>query len=100
LCPSFAVISKGKVLLSGSPAAHVQAIRGRVWQRLVPRESIEQVQKSLPVISSRPSGGEVVVHAFAPASPGEGFEPIEPTLEDVYFSAVAGHLDQPLAAAA
>jgi len=100
LCPSFAVISKGRVILSGSPAANVQAIRGKVWQRSVPRESIEQVQKSLPVISSRPSGGEVVVHAFGAASPGEGFEPVEPSLEDVYFSAVAGHIAPPLAAAA
>ena len=100
LCPSFAVISKGRVLLSGSPAANVQAIRGKVWQRSVPRESIEQVQKSLPVISSRPSGGEVVVHAFGASQPGEGFEPAEPSLEDVYFSAVAGHLAPPLAAAA
>ncbi len=99
LCPSFAVISKGRVVLSGSPEANVRAIRGKVWRRSVSRESLQEIQKTLPVISSRPSGGEIVVHAFAAAAPGEGFEPIEPTLEDVYFSAVAGHL-APQAAAA
>jgi ABC-type multidrug transport system ATPase subunit len=99
LCPSFAVISKGRVLLSGSPEANVQAIRGKVWRRTVQREAIEEVQKSLPVISSRPSGGEIVVHAFAESAPGAGFESVEPRLEDVYFSAVAGHLGHLPAAA-
>jgi len=99
LCPSFAVISKGRVLLSGSPEANVRAIRGKVWRRTVSRESIQEVQKSQPVISSRPSGGEIVVHAFAGAAP-EGFEPVEPSLEDVYFSAVAGHIGEPAAVAA
>jgi ABC-type multidrug transport system ATPase subunit len=99
LCPSFAVISKGRVVLSGSPEANVRAIRGKVWRRTVSRESIQEVQKSFPVISSRPSGGEIVVHAFADAAP-EGFQSTEPSLEDVYFSAVAGHLGQPATVAA
>ena len=95
LCPSFAVISKGRVVLAGSPEANVRAIRGKVWRRTVPREAIEGVQKSLPIISSRPSAGEIVVHAYADSAPDAGFEAVEPELEDVYFSAVAGHLAQP-----
>ncbi|HXF78819.1 MAG TPA: ABC transporter ATP-binding protein [Usitatibacter sp.] len=97
LCPSFAVISKGRVLLSGSPEANTRAIRGKIWRRTVAREAIEGVQKSLPIISSRPSGGEIVVHAYADSAPGAEFESAEPRLEDVYFSAVAGHIARPAA---
>ena len=32
------------------------------------------------------------MHVYSDASPGPGFEPAEPDLEDVYFSTMAGHI--------
>ena len=90
LCPSFAVISKGRVLLAGEPAAQVERLRGRIWRRVVARERREEVA-GLPVISTRLQSGSTVVRAYSD-TPLEGFEGVEPDLEDVYFSAVAGHL--------
>jgi ABC-type multidrug transport system ATPase subunit len=90
LCPSFAVISKGRVLLAGEPAAQVERLRGRIWRRVVARERREEVA-GLPVISTRLQSGSTVVRAYSEAQL-EGFEGVEPDLEDVYFSAVAGHL--------
>jgi ABC-type multidrug transport system ATPase subunit len=92
LCPRFAVISKGKVLLTGEPKDAVERLRGRIWRRVVAREELSDVQSSLPVISTRLQSGSTVVRAYSSASPGAGFEPAEAELEDVYFSAVAGHL--------
>jgi len=92
LCPSFAVISKGKVLLSGDPHASVEKLAGRIWRRVVDRSELEAVQASMPVISTRLQSGRTVVRANAESSPGAGFEPVEADLEDVYFSAVAGRL--------
>ena len=92
LCPSFAVISKGKLLLAGDPRASVEKLRGRIWRRVVERSELEAVQSSMPVISTRLQSGRTVVRANAPSSPGAGFEPVEADLEDVYFSAVAGRL--------
>jgi len=92
LCPSFAVISKGKVLLSGDPHASVEKLAGRIWRRVVDRSELEAVQGSMPVISTRLQSGRTVVRANAQSSPGAGFEPVEADLEDVYFSAVAGRL--------
>jgi len=90
LCPSFAVISKGRVLLAGEPQAQVERLRGRIWRRAVAREERDRLA-GLPVISTRLQSGATVVRAFSEA-PLEGFEGVEPDLEDVYFSAVAGHL--------
>ena len=91
LCPTFAVISKGRVLLAGEPNASVEKLRGRIWRRVVDRAELESVQASMPVISTRLQSGRTVVRAYAQSAPGAGFEPVEADLEDVYFSAVAGH---------
>ena len=101
LCPRFAVISKGRVLLTGEPRDAVEGLRGKIWRRIVAREDLASVQSSLPVISTRLQSGNTVVRAYGASSPAAGFEAVEPELEDVYFSAVAGHLaPQPVAAAA
>jgi ABC-2 type transport system ATP-binding protein len=92
LCPNFAVISKGRVLLAGEPGMAVEKLRGRIWRSVVSREELQTVQASLPVISRRLQSGRTVVRAYADGAPAAGFEPVEPDLEDVYFSAVAGHI--------
>jgi len=43
------------------------------------------------VISTKLHAGRTVVHVYADGSPGVGFEAVQPDLEDVYFSAMAGH---------
>ena len=91
LCPNFAVISKGKVLLTGQPAAQVGKLRGRIWRRVVAREELDGVQSTMPVISTRLQSGQTVVRAYSDAAL-PGFESVDADLEDVYFSAVAGHL--------
>jgi len=92
LCPRFAVISKGRVLLEGEPREAVARLAGRIWQRVVDRVELGDTLATLPVISTRLQSGRTVVRAFADGAPGPGFEAVHPELEDVYFSAVAGHL--------
>jgi len=92
LCPRFAVISGGRVLLAGEPRQSIARVEGRIWRRTVARDELASVQASLPVISTRLQGGQTLVRAYAQTSPGAGFEPVPADLEDVYFSAVAGHL--------
>lgn len=98
LCPNFAVISNGRLLLAGEPRQSVARLAGRIWWRVVEREALAGIQASLPVISTRLQAGRTVVRAYADTPPAPGFEAVEPELEDVYFSAVAGHLE-PAAAA-
>jgi ABC-2 type transport system ATP-binding protein len=92
LCPTFAVISKGRVILAGEPQEAIAKLRGRIWRRVVDREELASARSRLPIISTRLQGGRTVVRAYADAQPAAGFDPVEADLEDVYFSAVAGHL--------
>ncbi|MCY1009860.1 ABC transporter ATP-binding protein [Nannocystis pusilla] len=90
LCENFAIISHGEVLYSGSPTAAVAGLRGQIWRRMVTRAELPELQRALHVIATRFVAGRPLVHVHHPESPGPGFEPVEPDLEDVYFFHITG----------
>ncbi|HET9046252.1 MAG TPA: ABC transporter ATP-binding protein [Casimicrobiaceae bacterium] len=93
LCAHMAIINKGEVLLQGDPATLTASLDGRVWQKTVAREDLEHARASYPIVATRLVAGRTLVTAVAPGVPGDGFTQIEPSLEDVYFAAIAGRLD-------
>jgi ABC-2 type transport system ATP-binding protein len=86
LCSRMAIISHGRVLMTGDPGEAIAGIGGRIWQRAVPRNELEGYQRDHAVISSRLVAGRTVVHVYNESTPGDGFEPVNASLEDVYFS--------------
>src|SRR2546423_1739693 len=86
LCSRMAIISKGRVLMSGEPSQAIRALEGKIWRRSIPRADMESVQKEYPVISTKLVAGKTFVHVFSDSAPGAGFEPVDGSLEDVYFS--------------
>lgn len=91
LCSRMAIIDKGKILLEAEPAAATAALRGRVWTRAVARLELPMLEQRHRVICTKLLGGRTLVHVYAESSPGPEFERVEPDLEDVYFSVMAGH---------
>ena len=85
LCPRMAILSKGKVLLTGEPRAAIAALAGKVWRRQVPKDQLASYQQRFTVLSLRRLAGEPLINVHADAQPEPGFEPKEPDLEDVYF---------------
>jgi hypothetical protein len=67
------------------------ALEGRVWRRMVRRDELGALERELPVISTKLQAGRTIVHVHAESSPGPAFEPVDPELEDVYFTVMAGH---------
>ena len=45
------------------------------------------------MISTRLLAGRTLVNVVSDAPPGDGFAPIDATLEDVYFASIAGRLN-------
>jgi ABC-type multidrug transport system ATPase subunit len=88
LCASMAIINKGKVVASGKPEELTLGLVGKVWRKETTRGELAQLQSRFLVLSTRLKGGKTQVHVFASESPGEGFSPVEPDLEDVYFQAI------------
>jgi len=87
LCRRMAIIHKGQVLATGEPIEVIAGLRGQIWKRFVDKADLPKVQAELNVISTRLFQGRPLIHVHAPAPP-PGFEPVEPDLEDVYFSTI------------
>jgi ABC-type multidrug transport system ATPase subunit len=90
LCANMAIINKGNVLLCGEPARLIEGIEGKIWARFVGKQDLAMYQKRHTVISTRLLSGRTLIHVYAERYPGDDFEPIHPTLDDVYFATIAG----------
>jgi ABC-type multidrug transport system ATPase subunit len=88
LCSRMAIISRGRVLASGTPQEAIERLRGRVWRKVVGREELSAWEASHNVILSRLSAGARLIHVLANDRPDTGFSEVDPALEDVYFSAL------------
>ena len=88
LCSRMAIIDRGEIRLEAEPAAAIAELRGRMWVRAVDRASLSEVQRELPVISTKLAGGKTIVRVVADYAPTPEFEASTATLEDVYFSAL------------
>jgi ABC-2 type transport system ATP-binding protein len=85
LCSQMAIISGGRVLMSGDPQGAVRALNGKVWRRVIGKQELEDFQSRYTVISTRLVGGRTVIHVVSDSQPDFSFEPITSSLEDVYF---------------
>lgn len=86
LCTSMAIMDKGKVLFSGNTDDALYEIKGKVWEKRTEKEQLENLQKSMKVISTKLVGGKPLVHVFSEDNPGSGFTSAEENLEDVFFA--------------
>ena len=91
LCSSLAIIDRGEILLTGTPARAIADLRGRIWRRSVTREELPALERERSLISTKLMAGQTIAHVYAEESPGAEFEPVEPDLKDVYFAVMAGH---------
>ena len=92
LCTRMAIIDRGEILLEAEPLGAVHGLRGRIWRRVIDKDALAAMEREHAVVSTKLLGGRTVVHVHADASPGAGFEPVEPDLEDVYFCTMAGRI--------
>ncbi len=88
LCPRMAIMGAGRILAQGAPADMIAGLHGTIWARTLDRAELPAIVERHRVISTRLSGGRMVVHVVSPDDPGEGFAPIAGGLEDVYFAAL------------
>ena len=93
LCPRMAILARGEIVIEGRPAELIAGLAGRVWRKTIEKERVDEARAAHDVISTHLFGGETRVHVVADAQPAGGFEPVDPTLEDVYFSVLARDRD-------
>ena len=96
LCPRMAVLANGRVQLEGAPRDLIESTRGRVWQRTIDHDQLDEYRTSHEIISHRFFAGRIIIHVLSDTQP-VGFEPVQGGLEDVYFTTLAS-LRRPLPA--
>jgi ABC-type multidrug transport system ATPase subunit len=100
LCTRMAIIDQGEILLEAEPLRAVAELRGRIWRRVISKQDLESIEREHAVISTKLLAGRTLVRVYGETPPAAGFETEEPDLEDVYFSAMTGHIGRRAAAVA
>ncbi|WP_421788350.1 ABC transporter ATP-binding protein [Hyphobacterium sp.] len=98
LCPQMAILNQGRIVAEGAPSELISRLEGKVWMKRIAKADLPAHRAQYNVISMRLTQGEVLIHVEADASPGDGFEPVAPDLEDVYFSTITASQTQNAAA--
>ena len=98
LCTDMAIINKGQVLMQGNPLKAIEKLAGHIWRKRVSREELPFYKENFNVISDKLMAGVPTIHVLANKMPEPGFYPMQPDLEDVYFSYIMAESAPQLAA--
>jgi ABC-2 type transport system ATP-binding protein len=90
LCTNMAIIHQGEVRYAGTPDDALASLAGRIWEKTVSKASLAAAEAEHRVISTKLVAGSPVIHVLADDPPGVGFAPAQTTLEDVFFTRIAG----------
>ena len=88
LCNDMAIILQGELKLNGKPLELIKKIDGMVWQGLVEKSDAEDMTNDERLISSRLYMGKVKIRLLSEEKPMEGFDLIQPEIEDLYFATI------------
>ena len=85
LCSQMAIIANGRILLQGNPIQLIDNLKGRIWRKTISKQALTGHKAAYNVISTHLYAGKTRIHVLSNSRPADGFEPLEPSLEDVYF---------------
>ena len=57
-----------------------------MWKKIIPRADLAAHREEFTVIATRLISGRTQVRVLSEQRPDETFEPVDPDLEDVYFT--------------
>jgi ABC-2 type transport system ATP-binding protein len=88
LCTDMAIMNLGRIVYKGAPADAVENIQGMVYEKTIEREELDAHQQQYEIISEKLVAGKPIIHIWSESDPGNGFRPVDPNLEDVFFSKI------------
>jgi len=88
LCPRMAILAGGRLQLQGAPLDLISSLKNRIWKKTIERGELEAYKAKYTLISQRLFAGRTVIHIVADADPGDGFEVVPGSLEDLYFMTI------------
>ncbi len=92
LCSRMAIINEGQILLEDEPINALDAIKGKIWKKIIERNELDAHMEAHRVISTKLFAGRSVIHVYSDTQPDTSFAPVDADLEDVYFCTMKGLL--------
>ncbi len=93
LCSDFAIICKGELMRHDQPDEAVKEMEGRIFSKSIAKTDIDAYKQAYEVISVQMKSGQLSLRVYSEGDPGNGFAPVAPVLEDVYFHQISGKMD-------
>ncbi len=84
-CNTLAVINRGEVLFSGTPARMTETARGRVWKCMLPPEEFESATRDMQVVHHMTDREKIRFRCISEGKPFAHAIPETPLLEDAYL---------------
>lgn len=88
LCSNMAIMDVGKMVYQGTPQDVINELNGKVWQKTINRNEISEYKAGFTVISDKMVAGKPLIHVLSDVNPGDGFDSVNPNLEDVFFTKI------------
>jgi len=88
LCSEMTVMNRGRILKTGKPKELISELEGKIWSKSITNDELEMYQSNLNVISQQLIERQLQITVVAPSQP-EGFSPVNPILEHVYFNVLS-----------
>lgn len=88
LCQNMAIMNEGRIICKGEPQNVIDELNYSVWQKIIKRNELESYKNTFDVISNKMIGGKPLIHVLSTEQPEEGFQQVNPTLEDVFFAKI------------
>ncbi|TDY11377.1 ABC transporter ATP-binding protein [Meridianimaribacter flavus] len=88
LCSEMTVMNRGQILKTGKPKELITELEGKIWSKSIENAELEMYQSNLNVISQQLIERQLQITVVAPSQP-EGFSPVNPILEHVYFNVLS-----------
>jgi ABC-type multidrug transport system ATPase subunit len=90
-CDRVAVLQRGRLIFTGTPAGLAARAEGNVWEVELEQAEWTALQSSYHLISSRPQDGRVRLRLVGTENPLGRGKSLAPTVEDGYVALIARH---------
>ncbi len=88
LCSEMTIMNRGRVLKTGKPKALIKELEGKIWSKFIDNDELEVYKSKFNVISQQLIERQLQITIFS-TTKSEGFLPVEPILEHVYFNVLS-----------
>lgn len=87
LCSDFAILADGAIQVLGNPQDLTTQLDDKIWKKAIAKKDVDKTREKFQIISTKLKAGKTLIHILSDEDmSNQGFEKVNPDLEDVYFS--------------